>query len=151
MLVLNRYQQMQPNFLKIQPYAQRHTTVPVIVYKHRGVLEFWGAYDNKDRLFIVLERRFVMGLVGLPEVKTFVEDIVKKAEVYRYGGVKPPHMIISLAAGNGQSVVTDYITDTFYENKVRRFRSFDKSLEYRVDGTFADAEQIIEDIRGRAV
>ena len=87
-----------------------------------------------------------MGLVGLPEVKTFVEDIVKKAEVYRYGGVKPPHMIISLAAGNGQSVVTDYITDTFYENKVRSFRSFDKSLEYRVKED-ADKLRIPDDLK----
>ena len=55
-------------------------------------------------------------------------------------------MIISLAAGNGQSVVTDYITDTFYENKVRSFRSFDKSLEYRVKED-ADKLRIPDDLK----
>ena len=91
-----------------------------------------------------------MKLIGLNEVKDVVSGICAKAENYRRGGVIPPHMIIMLGPGNGQSTVTDYITDEFLENKVRDFHSLSYSLEYRPDGTYAQAREVIENIYANA-
>ena len=91
-----------------------------------------------------------MKLIGVNEVKKEVSNVTDKADIYRRGGVKPPHMIIFLAPGNGQTVVTDYVTDEFYEHKVRNFRSLSLSLEYRPDGSYAQAKEVIEDIYANA-
>ena len=58
--------------------------------------------------------------------------------------------IIFLDAGNGQSTVTEYICDVFKERHVRHFGGRDAYLEYRLDGTMAQLQQVLTDIRLRA-
>lgn len=58
--------------------------------------------------------------------------------------------IIFLDAGNGQSTTTEYISDVFHERRIRHFGGRERYLEYRLDGTVAQLQQVLTDIRLRA-
>lgn len=58
--------------------------------------------------------------------------------------------IICLDAGNGQTTVTEFICGVFKERHIRRFGGRDAYLEYRLDGTMAQLQQVLTDIRLRA-
>ena len=58
--------------------------------------------------------------------------------------------IIFLDAHNGQTTVTEFICDVFKERRIRHFGGRDAYLEYSLDGTMAQLQQVLTDIRLRA-
>lgn len=92
-----------------------------------------------------------MKLIGLEELKKQMSEIMKKADIYRKGGVQVPHIVMNLPHDNGQSMVADYITSILYENKLRKFCGLDILLEYKPDGTLSQMKKIFEDITSKAV
>ena len=58
--------------------------------------------------------------------------------------------IIFLDAGNGQTTVTEFICDVFKERRICHFGGRDAYLEYSLDGTMAQLQQVLTDIRLRA-
>lgn len=92
-----------------------------------------------------------MKLVGLEALKAQMAEIVCKADVYKKGGARVPHVVMNLAHDNGQSIVADYITSVLYDNELRKFCGLDILLEYRLDGTLGQMKQVFEDIESNAV
>ena len=92
-----------------------------------------------------------MNLVGLESLKTAMSEIVSKADAYRKGGTKVPHVVMNLTHENGQSIVANYITSVLYENRLRKFCGLDILLEYRVDGNLRKMKRIFEEIASNAV
>ena len=93
----------------------------------------------------------IMNLVGLESLKTAMSEIVSKADAYRKGGAKVPHVVMNLTHENGQSIVANYISSVLYENRLRKFCGLDILLEYRVDGNLRKMKRIFEDIASNAV
>lgn len=89
--------------------------------------------------------------IGLDEMVERVQEICSKSNIYRHCNIKTGHYIVSLDAGNGQTTLTDYISDAFYENKIRHFGGLDLFLEYKLDGTMAQLQQVFQDISDHAV
>lgn len=92
-----------------------------------------------------------MKLVGLNELKDQMAAIVSKADAYRKGGARVPHVVMNLTHDNGQSMVADYITSVLYENDLRKFCGLDILLEYRLDGSLRQMKQVFEDVTCNAV
>ena len=90
-------------------------------------------------------------LIGLKELKNYLDDIVEKADVYRKGGVRLPHMIVNLSPQNGQEMIAAYITKVFYNNHLREFRGLDNLLMYRLDGSLEHMKRVFKDIASNAV
>lgn len=89
--------------------------------------------------------------IGLDEMVERVQEICSKSNIYRYCNIKTGHYIVNLDAGNGQITLTDYISDAFFENKIRHFGGLDLFLEYKLDGTMAQLQQVFQDISDHAV
>lgn len=92
-----------------------------------------------------------MKLVGLDGLKNQMAEIVSKADAYKKGGARVPHVVMNLTHDNGQSIVADYITSVLYENELRKFGGLDILLEYRLDGSLSQMKQVFEDIESNAV
>ena len=63
----------------------------------------------------------------------------------------PPHFVINLDAGNGQTTITRYISETLSKNEIRHFGGMDPFLEYILDGTMPQLKQFFGDVRTCAV
>lgn len=60
------------------------------------------------------------------------------------------HYIIYLDTGNGQSTLTEYMADVFFQNRIRRFGGREQFLEYHLDGSLNQLRQVLEDIDANA-
>ncbi|MBO5371897.1 MAG: hypothetical protein J6A75_04155 [Lachnospiraceae bacterium] len=91
-------------------------------------------------------------LIGLRNLKKRIAKICEKAEVYRLGGKKLPHIIMELPKGNGQGAVSRYIANCFYNNEILDFSSgFERVLLYTIDGSIEQLKKISYEILGYAV
>ena len=88
--------------------------------------------------------------VGL---ETFVNEIqtVCAEEAYRRCGAKPPNYIVTLDAGNGHTMLAEYMAESFAQGRVRHFGGLDMYLEYTVNGSMDQLRKIFADIRASAV
>lgn len=87
--------------------------------------------------------------VGMKHVEAFLKELHKKVEIHRRCEVKPPHFLVYLDAGNGQTTLSEYITDMFVEGKLRHFGSIDAYLEYKLNGSMEQLNEIYTDINKR--
>ncbi|MCR4739486.1 MAG: hypothetical protein K5886_04405 [Lachnospiraceae bacterium] len=92
-----------------------------------------------------------MELIGLNELKCSLASILEKADAYRKGGARVPHIMMNLTQNNGQSAAADYVASVLYENRLRKFCGLDLLLEYRPDGGLKNLRQMFADIRDNAV
>ena len=90
-------------------------------------------------------------MVGMYDIKSEMEKLVGNANAYRKGGAKIPHFIINLDAGNGQTFVTEEITDVLVNHKLREFHGLDEYLEYKPDGSLGNLKWMFADIADNAV
>jgi len=90
-------------------------------------------------------------LVGLEQLKLDMTKICQSNLLYLKYGICPPHFILSLDRGNGQSIISQYISNEFQSNKVRNFGGLDFLLEYRLDGSMSQLKQVFADINSNAV
>lgn len=89
--------------------------------------------------------------IGLGAAVEAVQKVVEHAHTYYHCGLKPPHFIIPLDAGNGQTTLTEYIAASYANADVRSFGGLDLFLEYTLDGSFDQVKKVFADIRACAV
>lgn len=87
--------------------------------------------------------------VGLTTIVEAIQDVCKDAFAYRFSRTKPI-FIVNLDAGNGQTTLVNYMADAFESSKVLNFQSYETYLEYHLDGTRKQLEEIFCDIRDSA-
>lgn len=75
--------------------------------------------------------------LGLDEVTTYIEKLHPL-------DAEDCHFIIYLDTGNGQSALAEYMTDVFWQNRLRHFGGRDRFLEYKMDGN--QLKQVLSDI-----
>lgn len=79
--------------------------------------------------------------IGLKAGVEAVQEICSKAGNYRCG-LKLPHFIVNIDAGNGQTTFTEYMTEAFNKYHVRHFGGLDNYLEYKLDGSMQQLAEI---------
>lgn len=90
--------------------------------------------------------------VGLAPLVSRVEEICKNAERYHSTElVKPPHLLLTLDAGEGRTTAASYIARAYQENRVRSFSGLERMLEYELDGTMAGVRSMLTDVQANAV
>ena len=90
--------------------------------------------------------------VGLAPLVSHVEEICKNAG--RYCGtelVKPPHLLLTLDAGEGRTTAASYIARAYQANRVRSFGGLERMLEYELDGTMVGVRSMLADTQANAV
>ena len=92
-----------------------------------------------------------MNLVGFSELKQYLVDMVKNGDAYRRVNAQIPHFVINLKPENGQSFVANYITTVLFENKLRKFSGLDYLLEYKLDGSLHQLQQMFENVARNAI
>lgn len=98
-----------------------------------------------------MNTNYIRTPIGLEAAVAAVQKSLKQAHIYRRCGLKPPHYIINLDGGNGQTTLTEYIAETFANSGVRHFGGLDTFLEYTLDGSMEQLKKVFADIRSCAV
>ena len=89
--------------------------------------------------------------IGLANAVAAIKKNIDQAHIYHRCGLKPPHYIINLDAGNGQTTLTEYIATSYADYGVRHFGGLDMFLEYTLDGSMEQLKKVFADIRACAV
>ncbi len=89
--------------------------------------------------------------VGAEEVVSVLTEVCANSAAHKHCGIAPPHFVINLDEGNGQTTFTRFITETLLKNEIRHFGGMDPFLEYTLDGTMPQLKQVFSDIRTCAV
>ena len=89
--------------------------------------------------------------IGLAGAVAAIKKNIDQAHIYYRCGLKPPHYIINLDAGNGQTTLTEYIATSYADYGVRHFGGLDMFLEYTLDGSMEQLKKVFADIRACAV
>ena len=90
-------------------------------------------------------------IIGLNEIKKCMARIQEQAAGAEHLLYKPPSFIINVSSGNGQTTITEYITEFLLDNRLREFHSRKPFLEYRIDGTFDQMIDVFYDISDNSV
>lgn len=98
-----------------------------------------------------MKNAYSIAPVGVEEIITVLADVCENSAAHKHCGIAPPHFVINLDAGNGQTTITRFITDTLSKCEIRHFGGMDAFLEYTLDGTMQQLKQIFCDIRTCAV
>lgn len=93
----------------------------------------------------------IVAPVGTGMLVSVLSDMCENKNAYKHCGLTPPHFVVTLDAGNGQTTIVRYIADVMQRNNIRRFGGLDQYLEYRLDGSLTNIKQIISDVRTCAV
>ena len=89
--------------------------------------------------------------IGLAGAVAAIKKNIDQAHIYHRCGLKPPHYIINLDAGNGQTTLTEYIATSYADYGVRHFGGLDMFLEYTLDGSMEQLKKVFADIKACAV
>ena len=89
--------------------------------------------------------------IGLAEAVAAIKKNIDQAHIYHRCGLKPPHYIINLDAGDGQTTLTEYIATSYADYGVRHFGGLDMFLEYTLDGSMEQLKKVFADVRACAV
>ena len=98
-----------------------------------------------------MKNEFSAAPVGAEEVVSVLAEVCANGAAHKHCGIAPPHFVINLDAGNGQTTITRFIAETLSKNEIRHFGGMDLFLEYMLDGTMPQLKQIFGDIRTCAV
>ena len=94
---------------------------------------------------------FSVAPVGTEEVFSVLDEVCANSAAHKHCGIAPPHFVINLDAGNGQTTITRFITETLLKNDIRHFGGMDPFIEYTLDGTMSQLKQVFCDIHTCAV
>ena len=83
--------------------------------------------------------------IGLAGAVAAIKKNIDQAHIYHRCGLKPPHYIINLDAGNGQTTLTEYIATSYADYGVRHFGGLDMFLEYTLDGSMEQLKKVFAD------
>lgn len=92
-----------------------------------------------------------ISLIGMYDVKRELEELIKYKDVYQKANVNIPHFIIMLDSGNGQTCITEAITDILANYALREFHGIDEYLEYKPDGTLTNIKWMFADMDDNAI
>lgn len=98
-----------------------------------------------------MRNEFCAAPVGAEEVVSVLAEVCANGAAHKHCGIAPPHFVINLDAGNGQTTITRYISETLSKNEIRHFGGMDPFLEYILDGTMTQLKQVFGDIHTCAV
>ncbi len=90
-------------------------------------------------------------VIGMTNIKMEMNSLLVHSDAYKKGGANVPNYYITMEEGNGQTHVTEAITDLLANHKLREFHGLDEFLEYRTDGTLSNIKWIFADIDDNAV
>ena len=91
-------------------------------------------------------------VIGMTDVKMKMNKLVEEdADACKRARGRVPDFFITMDAGNGQTFVTEAITDVLASHRLREFHGLDEFLEYRTDGTLSNIKWIFADIDDNAV
>lgn len=93
----------------------------------------------------------IKSLIGLDDIVAFVKKTCNSSEVYRRYNLRPSNLLIQLDAGNGQTTICKFIADNYAKSQVRSFKSIDLFLEYTLDGSLRQLENMFRDINAHAI
>ncbi|MBQ9609056.1 MAG: hypothetical protein IJV15_06375 [Lachnospiraceae bacterium] len=85
-------------------------------------------------------------MVGLEEIKRKLGEWIENKEAYKRCRVSIPNFLIDIERHNGYSYIQRYIAYTLANNDLREFTGLDLSVEYKLDGSYRQLEDIINDI-----
>lgn len=89
--------------------------------------------------------------IGLKAGVEAVQKICSYSRIYYRCGLRPPHYIVNIDAGNGQTTFTEYVAEAFCDNGVRHFGGLDNYLEFTLDGSMSQLKNLFAKIRTCAV
>ena len=98
-----------------------------------------------------MKNEYYTAPVGAEEIVSVLAEMCANNAVHKHCGIAPPQFVINLDAGNGQTTITRYISETLLKNEIRHFGGMDLFLEYTLDGTMPQLKQVFGDIRTCAV
>ena len=84
--------------------------------------------------------------IGLREAVQAIKDICNDAPAYAYGRIRIRPVILRLDKGNGQTTFVRYVADMLNTYKIRRFGVINHYLEYVVDGTTEQLQDMFSSI-----
>ncbi|MEN6595129.1 MAG: hypothetical protein ABFC31_09345 [Clostridiaceae bacterium] len=90
-------------------------------------------------------------LIGLTPLNEALESICDNGAVYSLSYAAPPHFLLNLGPGDGQSTVARHIARVYQQAKIRRFGGLDAYLEFSLDGTMVQMKRVFGDIKSCAV
>lgn len=106
-----------------------------------------ASYDKGD----IREQEECIMVVGLENFIQDLESLDQQREAYRRYGFALPNYVICLEKGNGQTFLTNHLTDYLESHHLRTFHSLDRCLEYQLTGDYQQMEITMNDIDDRAV
>lgn len=89
--------------------------------------------------------------IGLGTAVSAICNTCKHSDMFYRCGITPSHYIFNLDSGNGQTTLTEYIANMYYEAKVRRFGGLDLFLEYKLDGSMGQLKKMFANIESCAI
>lgn len=90
--------------------------------------------------------------IGLHDARQFIDENCRKAEMFKYCGMKPKHMLMPLDSGEGRTTFTDYVAAQYKQHHVLSFTcGLDDYLEYVLDGTLPQLRQTFGQIAAAAI
>lgn len=90
-------------------------------------------------------------LVGFRNLKELLAMLKKDERAYQVCRLPLSHLLMELEKGNGQSHLTECIAVYFKENDLRSFGGLDLYLEYHMDGSLKQLQEMFKEIRVNAV
>ena len=89
--------------------------------------------------------------IGLFAGVEAVEKVCEMADIYRAIRQKPPHFVLTMEDRESQSVFTKYVAEMYREHGVMDFFELDDFVEFSLDGSFSQLEDVFNDLKGYAV
>lgn len=88
--------------------------------------------------------------IGLEPMIQQIQAACKQAQIYNRCGEKPGPFIINLDAGSGQTTLTTYAAEMFYDAGIRPRNGRELFLEFTLDGTMSQLKTVIGEIKANA-
>jgi hypothetical protein len=88
--------------------------------------------------------------IGLEPMINLIQAACKQAKIYNRCGEKPGPFIINLDAGNGQTTLTTYAAEMFYNAGIRPRNGREIFLEFTLEGTMSQLKTVIGEIKANA-
>ena len=87
--------------------------------------------------------------VGMEAVEMILQNEKYKLQNMKFCEVKTPHFLVYLDQQNGRTTLSEYITEVYVKEKFRLFSKRDTLLEYELDGSVRQLNEIYADLKYR--
>lgn len=111
-------------------------------------LHFGEKNLGKEKEEMISDELF--NLVGLNELKAYVRRMVNRPEPYTQGGAKFKDILVNISKGNGQTTITESITEILGDYGIKQYGCREEHLEYRINKGCNNLGRIFETIANSA-